>query len=397
MRRLMPASVRPALRDLATALLPSATSFAAQPNGRVTVAGMLASQSGLGETARLSTRALLELGWFVGQIDLTRFCNATADTLPPDQHPRLISGDAGGPVLLHLNPPNFQSALLLRAVPRHGRRLIGYWTWELPRVPEVWQRAFRLPHEIWVPTNFVADALRDSGCETPIRVVAYPVRTPMPTARTGPSGNKKLHILTVFAYDSGFERKNPLASIAAFRQAFGNRDDVELVIKTRGQSDTGEPEKKFAAEVAGATNITVLSDTMTAAQYADLLAGADVVISLHRAEGFGLVLAEAMLLGKPVIATAWSGNLDFMSSESACLVPATMTPVRDDSAAYRDLSAVWAEPSLPAAVEWLRRLEDASLRRAIGNAARGHASRYLAAERFKAAITGSLGDVTVGC
>lgn len=397
MRRLLPASIRPVLRDAATALLPSAPMIGAQASGRVTVAGMLTSQSGLGETARLSTSALLDLGWTVGQIDLTRFCHATADTSGPPASPRLISGDAGGPILLHLNPPNFQSALLLHAIPRQGRKLIAYWTWELPRAPVVWQRAFRLPHEIWVPTNFVADALRESGCGTPIRVVAYPVRPPVPTVRSEPRDREKLRILTVFAYDSGFERKNPLASVAAFRQAFGNRDDVELIIKTRGHSDTGEPEQKFTAAIAGAGNVRVLAGTMTPAQYADLLAGADIVLSLHRAEGFGLVLAEAMLLGKPVVATAWSGNLDFMDHESACLVPATMIPAQDDSAAYRELPAEWAEPSVPAAAEWLRRLQDPSLRASIGEAARRHAAQRLGPEQFMAEIAASLGDVTMGC
>jgi glycosyltransferase involved in cell wall biosynthesis len=397
-RRLVPAGIRPMLRDAATALLvPSATRPGPQPAGRITVAGLLTSQSGLGETARLSARALAELGWRVGQIDLTASLRVPHDAAGAGDHPCLVEGDGGGPILVHLNPPNFQSALVLRAVPRRGRKLIAYWVWELPIVPPTWQRAFRLANEIWVPTRFVADALHASGCRTPVRVIPYPVRIPASRVGTGPGDTTALRVLTVFAYDSGFERKNPLASVAAFRQAFGNRADVELVVKARGRSSTGEPERRFAAAIAGMDNVKVLAGAMARDQYLDLLATSDVVMSLHRSEGFGLVLAEAMLMGKPVICTAWSGNLDFMTGESACLVPATLIPASDESAAYRNLRANWADPSVAEAASWLLRLEDSHVRRTIGDAAKRHATECLSLARFGATIAEALGAAAAPC
>jgi glycosyltransferase involved in cell wall biosynthesis len=279
----------------------------------------------------------------------------------------------------------------MRAVPQQGRKLIAYWVWEMPQVPPTWQRAFRLANEIWVPTNFVADALRTSGCQTPIRVVPYPVRAPVMPDVALRDDATPLRVLTVFAYDSGFERKNPIAAVAAFREAFGDRTDVELLVKVRGHSTTGEPERRFAAAIAGMANVRVQAGSIAPGDYERLLADADIVLSLHRAEGFGLVLAEAMLLGKPVVCTAWSGNLDFMNEMSACLVPATLTEALDESDAYRDLRTHWAEPSIAAAADWLRRLEDAALRRSIGDAARHHATQCLGLERFREAVTASLG------
>lgn len=390
-RRWLPAGVRPVLRDAAALLLPSAAPATVQASGRVTVAGLLSSHSGLGETARLSVTALAELGFTVGCIDLTEALGIPVDGSAGLSHPRQMRGDGGGPILLHLNPPNFQSALLLRGVPRRGRKLIAYWTWELPIVPPVWQRAFRLANEIWVPTHFVAEALRASGCTTPIRVVAYPVRRPASTNRIAKA---RLRVLTVFSYDSSFQRKNPLASIAAFRQAFEDRGDVELVVKARGHSATGEPERQFAAAIAGMDNITVQSGNIAPEQYAELLAQTDIVLSLHRSEGFGLVLAEAMLMGKPVVCTAWSGNLDFTTEATACLVPATLVPMHDTTSAYRNLRTQWAEPSVAAAADWLRRLQDPELRAVIGDAARHHMSDYLGPARFRGTIGDSLGSAS---
>jgi glycosyltransferase involved in cell wall biosynthesis len=193
-------------------------------------------------------------------------------------------------------------------------------------------------------------------------------------------------VLTTFAFDSGFDRKNPLASVVAFREAFGERTDVELVIKARGRSRTGEPERRFAEAIHGAINITALEGTIDRAAYYKLLNDVDVLLSLHRAEGFGLVLAEAMLMRKPVIATAWSGNLDFTTKEASCQVSAKSIAARDELDAYIGLAGQWADPSIEDAVAWLRRLEDPELRRVIGEAGRRYALRYLGLEGFAAAV-----------
>jgi glycosyltransferase involved in cell wall biosynthesis len=386
LQRSLPTRLRPIVRELMIRMLvPSAQPCADEHSGRITVAGLLTSPSGIGEGARLYAVGLAKLGYQVGLLDLTDTLRLPQGAVMPASHANLIPGDAGGPILLHLNPPQFQLALLLRLLPR-GRRLIGCWVWELETLPNTWRSAFRLVHEVWAPSRFVQETIRTAGCKAPVRVVPYPVATsftPTQRQRTEP---RKLRVLTAFAFDSGFDRKNPLASIVAFREAFGERADVELVVKARGRSRTGEPERRFAAAVSGATNIIALEGTIDRASYYELLNDIDMLLSLHRAEGFGLILAEAMLMGKPVIATAWSGNLDFTTKETSCLVSAKSIAARDELDAYVGLAGQWADPSIQDAVAWLRRLEDPELRRVVGEAGRRHAACYLGLESFGAAL-----------
>jgi glycosyltransferase involved in cell wall biosynthesis len=387
LQRLLPTRLRPIARELLVRMLvPSAQPYGEEHPRRITLAGLLTSPSGIGEGARLYAVALAKLGYQVGLLDLTEALGLPKGAAMPTSHANMIPGDAGGPILLHLNPPQFQLALLLQLLPRVGRHLIGCWVWELETVPNTWRSAFRLVNEVWVPSRFVQEALKTAGLEATVRVVPYPVAvsfTPTPEQRSGP---RKLRVLTVFAFDSGFDRKNPLASVAAFREAFGERTDVELVIKARGHSRTGEPERRFAAAIHGAINIMALQGTIDRESYYKLLGEIDVVLSLHRAEGFGLVLAEAMLLAKPVIATAWSGNIDFTTKETACLVPAKSMEARDELDAYNGLVTQWADPSIADAAAWLRRLENPSLRRVIGEAGRSHAVRYFGLEGFAAIV-----------
>ena len=391
--RMLPSAIQPLVQEcLIRARLPSAGAIPESGSDRrVTVLGFLSSPTGLGEGARLCAANLAELGFTVGMIDAAPLLGIPSGVQLPGGRPELIVGDAGGPLICHINPPDLANALMALGLSGKQRKLIGYWAWELPRVPPSWRRAFRLVHEVWAPSTFVAEALSASHCTVPILVVPHPLREAAQRKPRSMHAAAPLTILTVFAYKSGFDRKNPLGAIAAFRHAFGDREDVRLIIKVRGSSLSGDPERRLAAEVDGARNIVVMDRVLDHPGMVELLRSSDILLSLHRAEGFGIPLGQAMLMGMPVVATAWSGNLEFMSDRAACLVPVTLVPANDETTAYRGLRASWAEPSVEAAADWLRRLEDPALRASIGRSARAYAADRLGLPAFAAAVAPSLG------
>jgi glycosyltransferase involved in cell wall biosynthesis len=351
----------------------------------ITLAGLLSTPSGIGETARLLAEGLADIGCDVGLIDVADMLRLPGGAQAPAPRANLRYKDVGGPLLVVLNPPDFQKALLLGRLAARRRQVIAYWYWELAIVPPSWRKAFRLVHEIWAPTRFVGDSMLSSGWSGPMRRIPPPLRMPTRASSNGIRQHTALRALCVFAYDSGFNRKNPLAAISAFRQAFGDRDDVELVLKVRGSSTTGRPERQFAEAIAGYRNIRAIDATLSREAYLDLLEASDVMLSMHRAEGLGLPLAEAMLVGKPVIATAWSGNLDFMNEDSACLVSAKMVPAVDESKVFTGLGAEWADPSISQAADWLVRLLDPALRAEIGERGQRYAVERLGLAGFSRA------------
>ncbi len=144
--------------------------------------------------------------------------------------------------------------------------------------------------------------------------------------------------------------------------------------------------RELDAAIAGAGNIRLIEGMLPAADMAGLMAAADIVISLHRSEGFGLVPAQAMALGKPVIATGWSGNLDFMNSNNSALVSYALVPVHDPEGDFKSGDQKWAEPNVDEAAEWLRRLAgDAALRARMGAAASDVAAQ-LSPKHFASAV-----------
>jgi glycosyltransferase involved in cell wall biosynthesis len=297
----------------------------------------------------------------------------------------------GVPLIVHANAPMLPASLM--RLPRamvDGRRIIGYWAWELPRLPPEWAIGASFVHEIWVPSQFTADAVEKLRPGR-VRVVPHPVAVAPPTPSTLDRHAFGLRddtvvVLAVFNLASSLERKNPYAAIAAFRAAFGDRRDRLLVLKV-GHPMHFPSEFANLAAAADAPNIRLEARDLPPADNHALFAAADIVLSLHRSEAFGLVLAEAMLLGKPVIATGWSGNMEYMEDESAALVGFQLVPARDRRGTYDVAHAVWAEPDLADAVAHLRRLaDDEPERRALGARGRQAAVLHLGPDRLLAAI-----------
>jgi 2-polyprenyl-3-methyl-5-hydroxy-6-metoxy-1,4-benzoquinol methylase len=175
--------------------------------------------------------------------------------------------------------------------------------------------------------------------------------------------------LFVFDFASYFERKNPLATIQAFCRAFSYDDDVRLVIKCVNEQLDSEAFDSMQT-LAGQHQVSVQTGYWTAEEMRDLMMACDAYISLHRSEGLGLPIADAMALGKPVIATAWSGNTDFMTVSNSFPVPYELVTLKHDAGPYR-AGATWAEPSVDEAVRLMRLVrDDPELAHARGQAAR---------------------------
>jgi len=187
-------------------------------------------------------------------------------------------------------------------------------------------------------------------------------------------------------------RKNPFAAIAAFKQAFGEDPGAKLVIKTMRLED--DPAGAAALRSATAMpNIELIERTMTREELAQLYARTDAILSLHRAEGFGLTIAEGMLHGLPVIATDWSGNVDFLDRTVGAPVKYRLVPCVDPGTDYDRPDLSWAEADLDDAAQQLRRLRDDPVAAAsLGHAARRRAIEAFGAESFKSRVALTLGD-----
>jgi glycosyltransferase involved in cell wall biosynthesis len=196
-------------------------------------------------------------------------------------------------------------------------------------------------------------------------------------------------VLVAFNLASSFVRKNPLSAIAAFRAAFGDRPDRILLLKVLNPDHFPGDFAQLTAAVADQPNIRVETRLMPPGDRLALINAADIVLSLHRSEGLGLVPAEAMLLGKPVVATNWSGNLDFMDEGSAALVPARLVPAHDPRGVLQVAGAVWAEPDIATAAGHLRRLaDDPDARTELGARGQRMARARLGLDTLAAALRG---------
>jgi glycosyltransferase involved in cell wall biosynthesis len=255
------------------------------------------------------------------------------------------------------------------------QRMIGYWFWELEHVPLHMCQAMRLVDEIWAGSRFVTDALAVVA-PVPVRHVPIPVAEPRRSQRCrddfevfADAGERPI-FLTVFDHLSVTERKNPVGAIEAFRLAFQPDEGPLLVIKTMNGHHRWANHQRVLAAADGRNDIRVWDETLQRDDQMALVASADCVVSLHRSEGLGLHLAEAMWLGTPTIATHYSGNLDFMDDNNSLLIDAEMVNVEHGEGVYPS-TATWAAPDVDEAAMAMRRIaSDAALRARLAEAGR---------------------------
>jgi glycosyltransferase involved in cell wall biosynthesis len=232
---------------------------------------------------------------------------------------------------------------------------IGIWGWETNSIPPRWQRAFALIDEIWVYSRFMAENI---GAVAPVPVIALP---PPVDRAAKPIEPLRLDVppgflfLFVFDYLSTVQRKNPVGLIEAFKLAFAPEDGPQLLIKTINAPLRPLAEEEVLWAAHGRPDIHVLDRSLSSQELTGLMAACDCYVSLHRAEGFGLTMAEAMALGKPVIGTGYSGNVDFMNRENSYLVDFTVGRVGAECEIYPP-EGEWAEPSIQHAADLMRRV-----------------------------------------
>lgn len=355
----------------------------------VNVVGYVSGNMGISVAARCTVAALVKAGVPVAVADMRLWHGI----------PRL-AGEPGGdrtfaelevrsvrrlphPItLVHMNPKGGQ---VVRAT--HPRWFADTYTcsvpfWELSGLQKRWRSLLSSYDAVLAPTTFIENAISSSSVQTPVTLFPLAADEPVvePVARDEfgiPSGRAAF----VASWDpgGGSQRKNGLGILAAFRRALELGADATLVIKLAGKREP--PELADAIAQLSDDRIVVIRDYLPYERLLGLYAACDVYVSLHRAEGLGLGMQEAMLLAIPVIATGWSGNMDFMDPASAAIVGYSMIPVVDDQPEYAPRKFAepqyWADPDLDDAAEKIFELSrDPELRSRIGEAGRARMRAY---------------------
>lgn len=352
--------------------------------GGVTIIGHARGSLGIGEDCRMVARALQEAGVPVAVLDVPVPGDVAEDRL----RPLLTDAPPYAATLLCLT--GFASLELFAREGGgfwDGRRIAGLWPWELPRWPAPFKAACDLVEEIWAASAFTAAAY--GGAQVPVRHLP-PAVTVAPAALSRadfglPKGDFLFH--AGFDGNSTLARKNPLGAVEAFRKAFPpERRDVGLVVKAMNLP----PESELHDAIAGDPRIRLIEGCLPRPRAEALLACCDAHISLHRAEGFGRIPAEALALGLPVIATFWSGTADYLTAETGFPVAYSLVPVPPGAYPFAG-GQHWAEPDITHAARLMRQVADDPV--AAGKvAARGQAlirrdySAEAAGRRYRARL-----------
>lgn len=347
--------------------------------GPLVLSGFMNSVLGIGSGGRSTAAALLAAGLAPLRHDIAPVLDLRIDRLAP----RL--GPPGGVWIAHCNPPELMR--VLAALPfdaLEGRYRIGFWAWELPVLPPRWAEAADHLNEIWAPTRYVADAIldavRDRRHVPTVRVMPHPLpdlsHVRADRARFGLPQDAVV-VLVMFDMRSSRARKNPDAAVEAFIRAFPEpRSDRVLFCKVVGADASTEDWVALRRRVSGRPDLILADALLSTDETFSLIASADIVLSTHRAEGYGLILAEAMALERCVIATGWSGNTDFMSDANSVLLPSRPIPVVDPQGIY-PAGQHWADVDIDATAALLRAAADDPARRtALGARARADIQRH---------------------
>ena len=334
----------------------------------VNLVGFLEGELGLGEVARKLGRALERAEIPLAAIPYRR-------TPSRQEHPLALEQSREAPFdtnVICLNADYLHAFLDDVGVEFFaGRYSIGVWFWESSVFRADNAGGFRFLDEVWVASEYVRRAVV-AEADVPVHIVPLPIEAPTAPSHTRPELGLPEGFMFLFLFDFvSAQRKNPDAVVAGFKRAFEPGAGPVLVMKSiNGRERKPHLLEQLTAAAAGRPDIHVVDGYLSAAQKEAVIAACDCYVSLHRSEGFGLTMAEAMAHGKPVIATAYSGNVDFMDETNSYLVPHRLVPVPEDWWAYAP-GAQWADPDVGAAAALMREVyEDRD-----ASAARGERGR----------------------
>ena len=348
--------------------------------------GLFRSEIGLSQGVKLYARALEQ-----GNIPHTLLNLDFMPELPQNDtslDDRLTPENRYAINVAHINPPEWRDALGTfpqRHFDRHYN--IAVILWELETLPDKWREVFDYIDEVWVPSGFIAGAVK-KATDKPVTVIPYGMDVPFDETLTRADfGLEEDDFLVLMMFDSNSfaSRKNPGAAIDAFREAYGdNPEHVKLVIKINNPK---AEDIAFVEEHIGAkAGYLLITERMDKKRLNSLIRLCDVFLSMHRAEGFGLVMAEAMALGTPAVATGWSANTEFMPEAAACPVRYELVPVAGGYQ-FDDGEQKWANPDIHHAAEYLRRLRnDPEYYREKAEAGKRYIEQNLSTERCASLI-----------
>jgi glycosyltransferase involved in cell wall biosynthesis len=308
-----------------------------------------------------SSRALAEA---LKLADVPHVLNKEVGDVQGERHHFAASYSTSNPYavnIVHLNADMAEAFFSSRG-PRYSqdRYNIGIWYWELSKFPARWLSAFRFYDEIWATSSFVAESLSQLS-PIPIVKMKHPIF--IDDSMIDAQARRKFNLpedsyIFLFTFDflSVFERKNPLSLIKAFEQASG-RNEKALLVLHHINSEANRAAAELLENESSNLNVRIMKEHLSEQDYLSLLAACDCYVSLHRSEGLGLTMAEAMYLGKPVIATAYSGNMDFMNVNNSLLVKYDLVELDSNFGPY-EKGNVWAEPDVEDAAQLMRWVYD---------------------------------------
>lgn len=352
----------------------------------VNLVGWFEAELGIGESARLAAKAIKHSGLKHALVPLKVNCNAS-------QNDKTYSDELSEENPHPINIFHIDTAQSLDIDHHHGKAFrercynIAYLAWELPEFPNNWIRFLEPFDEIWTPSNFVRDSI---AAKSPLPVLTVPhcIQFERPTQQI--RQRFKLpedKFLFEFVYDlnSYQERKNPQATINAFKKAFAGtpyENEVGLVIKTHSIDKNREAYELLKAELKGIENHFIVDETLSRKDVYELINCCDAYVSLHRSEGFGLTLAEAMFLGKPVISTNWSATSEFIDEQNGYPVDFQLKVLEMNFGPYH-AGQTWADPDVDhAAAQMLKVFQNPANAQTLGEKAAQTISERFSPERI---------------